>query len=154
MPAYERSADVDAPVFDLPGDHPPGLEVDTRFVFRRSTQGSARPRTVALDVFADFWEGMHFVNSEPARLEAQREIPVTVVAAMTSTFHVDSTTGTIGEASLVRMFDRVLHQLNDFLPMFGFVRTDVSIGAVRRTELPSHIPVVVDFLYRGHRSLS
>jgi hypothetical protein len=106
VPAYERSADV----FDLPGDHPPGLEVDTRFVFRRSTQGSARQRTVALDVFADFWEGMHFVNSEPARLEAQREIPVTVVAATTSTFHMDSTTGAIGEASLVRMFDRVLHR--------------------------------------------
>lgn len=153
VPAYERLADVEAALFDLPNDHPQDLEVDTRLVFRRSSHGSSRPRTVALDVFADFWESQEFVESDPARSEVSREVPVTVVAATTTTLGYDAATGAIAEEKLEALFDRVLHQLNDFLAMFGFVRGDVLVGAVRRTELPSHIPVVLDVPLHGHRQL-
>jgi hypothetical protein len=102
-------------------------------------------RTVALDVFDDFWEGVEFVDSEPDRQEAERRVPVTVVAATTSTLRHDAETGAISDEILVEMFGRIVRQLNDFLSMLGFCVGNPEIGTVRRTELPSHVPAILDF---------
>jgi hypothetical protein len=153
VPAYERREHVEAALFAFSDDHPQELEVDTRLVFRRSRPGSAPPRTMALDVFADFWEGLHLVDSEPARSELEQEAPVTVVAATTATLRYEAATGAITEETLVELFDRVLHQLNEFIAMLGFARSDPLIGTVRRTELPSHVAVMLDIPVSGARQL-
>ena len=85
LPAYERAEDLESSPFRLPGDTPDGLTVGTRFVFRRSRRKDSRRRTVALEVFEDFWDGMRFVDSNPARKTIEGKVPVTVVAVTTAT---------------------------------------------------------------------
>jgi hypothetical protein len=152
VPAYERATEVEASVFRVPESPPPGLEIDTRLVFRRSRPEVSERRTLAMDVFEDFWENAHFVDSVPAREEIEQRPPATVVAATTATLRQDPETGRIDEETISQIFEKVLRQLNDFLTMFGFCTGSRDIGAVRRTELPSHIPAVLDFRPRAEET--
>jgi hypothetical protein len=145
VPAYERADDVEVPISVLPEEVSKRLAIATRFVFRSSRSEVSRRRTVALNVFANFWEGLEFVDSLPARDELERQVPVTVVAATTATLRYDADTGAVGKPVLVELFERSLRQLNDFLSMLGFCVGNPEIGRVRRTELTRHIPVVLDF---------
>ena len=145
--ADEQREDVEIGVFTHPPDYPNELEIDAQFVFRRSRSGFAYQRTLALDVFADFWEGHELFDSEPARQELTQEAHRTVVAASRATLKYEN--NVLSEDVLVDLFERTLHQLSEFLAMFGFVRQDPHVGAIRRTELPSHIPVMLDFAVNG-----
>lgn len=148
--AYERTADVEVPVFNDPHSTSGDLAIDARFVFRCSPPQLSPMRTIALDVFDDFWEGLNFVQSEPARDEARRRAPATVVAATAATI-ASRASGEVAERDLARIFDKTLHQLNEFLTMLGFTRSNPAIGSVRRTELPAYVPVVLDLVDHAPR---
>lgn len=149
--APEKREDIEFPLF--PGV--PGMsertDVDTRFVFRRTPPHLSSRQTVALDVFEDFWEGLEFVDSLPGYQRSRAALPTTVVAATTGTISVPGEAVT--ELQLTLIFDKVLRQLNQFLTMLGFSSGEADIGAVRRTELPPFIPVVLDLPFAGQRQL-
>jgi hypothetical protein len=141
--AYERRRADDIDFFGTTPN--PGLRIDSRFVFRRTRAADAGTRPVAFAVFDDFWEGLRFVDSRPTLEHLDEPRPKTVVAASTGRL-VESVDGRARatEEELTQMFERALEQLNEFLTMLGFVTSHPDVGAVRRTELPTHIPVVLD----------
>jgi hypothetical protein len=140
--AYESSDVAEVDLF-VEADKHVGLVADTRFVFRSSSPATSQVRTIAIDVFDDFWAGLPLIDSQPARNEASVRVASTVVAATTGTVDVDDT-GAVSERRITALFDKAFGQLNEFLTMLGFTSSTAEIGAVRRTELPTHIPVVLD----------
>jgi hypothetical protein len=144
--AYERAAAIEVQLFRDPSNPTPdGLGIDCRFVFRQSSVHASPARTLALETFEDFWEGLEFFDSQPALEEAQRRTPVTVVAASTAVLaEAHDGVASVTEPDVERLFDKTLRQLNELLTMLGYCHQNPEFGSVRRTELPSHIPVVLD----------
>jgi hypothetical protein len=143
--AYER-VDSDLPEFFVPQvDSPPSLRVDTRFVFRTISAEQTSDKAPALTAFEDFWEGLDFIESEPAARLVGNRVPGTAVAATTGLMlRTRDGRGLITEATLTQRFDKVLGQLNEFLTMLAFRLQNPDIGPVRRTDLPPQVPVVID----------
>lgn len=141
--AYERKHAEDIEFF---GATPKaGMRLDSRFVFRRTRAADAPARSLAFAVFDDFWEGLRFGDSRPALEQLDEPMAKTVVAATTGRL-VESVDGKAfaNQEELTQMFERILGQLNEFLTMLGFASQNPNVGALRRTELPTHIPVVLD----------
>lgn len=147
--AYERRSRGDVEFF-RDDEIPDSLRTDSRFVFRRAAVAGASAGAAAMAAFSDFWEGLQFVDSGPALDALEAPSAATVVAASTGAIveEVDGV-GHATERELTALFERVLRQLNEFLTMLGFSAQNPEIGAVRRTELPTHIPVVLDIDLAG-----
>jgi hypothetical protein len=139
--AYERPDDVEFALLVDTHDTKGALVPDTRFVFRRSSPDVSLGRSLVMEVFSDFWDGLAFRDSEVAFEEVQRSVSVSVVAATTG---VMGKGAVLTEQEITDAFDRVLSQLNRLLTMVGFTVNDPDIGPLRRTELPSHIATLID----------
>jgi len=50
----------------------------------------------------------------------------------------------VTESWLTRRFEEAFRTLDRFLTCLGFISAAPDVGALRRTDLPSHVPVIID----------
>jgi len=140
-------------VFELPVDLGPAIDglrlrtVPTRAgqvrIFVRRRDGDVpTPLRQTLAGLEPFFSELMFQESDDLKLASRKRcVSVAVVSVLHRT---RAKRFVLREAWLTRRFDQALDALNRFLAALGYASRSPDVGAVRRTELPAWIPVILD----------
>jgi len=113
-----------------------------RIVLR--SQDGAKPPSVhtALEAFGDFFDGLQLQDDLPSA--CRDGIGKATVAAVTVLHPTRARHIKVTESWLTRRFEEAFRTLDRFLTCLGFISAAPDVGALRRTDLPSHVPVIID----------
>ncbi len=113
-----------------------------RIVLR--SQDGARPFSVriALEAFGDFFDGLQLQDDLSSA--CRDGIGKATVAAVTMLHPTRARHIKVTESWLTRRFEEAFRTLDRFLTCLGFISAAPDVGALRRTDLPSHVPVIID----------
>ena len=113
-----------------------------RIFVRRRSGNAPVPLSEAFDGLEAFFSDLVLRGGEDLEFVPRtRRVTVAVVTVLHRT---RAKRFAPGEAWLTRRFDQALECLNSFLTGLGFASRSPDVDAVRRTELPAWIPVIVD----------
>jgi hypothetical protein len=114
----------------------------TRIFMRTRDDKSPGTLSEAFHALENYFAGLELHDGETLGLSAQSECAT--VAAVTVRHHTRARSFEPSAAWLTRRFEEALTSLNRFLAGLGLASRSPDIGALRRTELPSRVPVLVD----------